>query len=162
MENTIYNFKAIDNKGVEVSLSKYKNKVLLIVNTASQCGFTKQYAALQELYDNYQSKGFEILAFPCNQFGGQEPGSDEEISTFCKLNYGVTFPLFKKIEVNGKNAHPLFDFLKNNAPVFLNMKEVKWNFTKFLIDKNGKPVDRFSPTTNPEKIAPKIEKFLNA
>jgi len=162
MENTIYNFKAIDNKGVEVSLSKYKNKVLLIVNTASQCGFTKQYAALQELYDNYQSKGFEILAFPCNQFGGQEPGSDEEISTFCKSNYGVTFPLFKKIEVNGKNAHPLFDFLKNNAPVFLNMKEVKWNFTKFLIDKNGKPVDRFSPTTNPEKIAPKIEKFLNA
>lgn len=160
MEKTIYDFKAIANNGKEVQLSDYKGKVLIIVNTASNCGFTKQYSALQTLYEQYKDKGFEILAFPCNQFANQEPGSDKEISQFCKSNYGVTFPLFSKILVRGKNPHPLFQFLASEKPGLLNAKTIRWNFTKFLVNKKGEPVKRYTPSTSPEKIIPDIEKLL--
>lgn len=152
MSKTIYDFSAKTNDGKLHNLSEYQGKVLLIVNTASQCGFTKQYKGLQELYETYHDKGFEILAFPCNQFANQEPGSNDEISNFCKRNYGVTFQLFDKIDVNGKNAHPLFAFLAAELPGLLNTKFIKWNFTKFLINQQGEPVKRYSPSTPPEKI----------
>ncbi len=160
MKKTVYDFKATTNNGKEVLLSYYREKVLLIVNTASNCGFTKQYSALQTIYEKYKDKGFEILAFPCNQFANQEPGSDAEISQFCKSNYGVTFPLFSKILVRGKNAHPLFQFLVNQKPGLLNAKTIRWNFTKFLINKSGIPVKRYTPSTQPQKIIPDIEKLL--
>ncbi len=152
MSQTIYNFSARTISGELRSLARYKDKVLLIVNTASQCGFTKQYAGLQELYDKYKERGFEILAFPCNQFGSQEPGDSTEISNFCKMNYGVTFQIFEKIEVNGAKAHPLFVYLTDTAPGILGTKFIKWNFTKFLITKEGIPTKRYSPSTPPEKI----------
>ena len=157
MEKNIYTFSVKDAKGQTLSMSNFKGKVLLIVNTATECGFTKQFGGLQELYEKYQSKGLEILAFPCNQFANQEPRSEEEISSFCKMNYGVTFPLFSKIDVNGSKAHPLFSYLTSELPGLLNMKFIKWNFTKFLIDREGNPVERYSP---PEKIAAHIEKIL--
>lgn len=156
---TVYEYKAKSNSGDEISLDKYKGKVLLIVNTASKCGFTKQYEGLEKLYEKYNSRGFEILAFPCNQFGAQEPGSAEEIKQFCSLQYGVKFQIFDKIEVNGDNAHPLYKFLVKSVGGMVT-DSIKWNFTKFLIDKEGKPVKRYAPQTTPEKISDEIEKML--
>ena len=146
--------------GNEIKLSDYKGKVLLIVNTASECGFTPQYKGLQEIYNKYNKNGFEVLGFPCNQFGGQEPGSSEEIKQFCELNYSVTFPMFEKIDVNGESAHELYKFLKSEKSGLIT-DDVKWNFTKFLINKNGKPVERYASITTPESIAKDIEKLLN-
>ncbi|HZH60406.1 MAG TPA: glutathione peroxidase [Metabacillus sp.] len=158
---SIYDFEVETIKGDKKTLKEYENKVLLIVNTASKCGFTPQYKQLQELYEEFKEQGFEVLGFPCNQFMGQEPGNHNEIERFCELNYGVTFPLFSKIDVNGENAHPLFTYLSTETPGLLGSKAIKWNFTKFLIDSNGHPVERFSPNTNPKQITPHIKKLLN-
>ena len=154
-----YDFKVTNNKGQEISLSQYKGKVLLIVNTATGCGFTPQYKELEDLYKKYKDEGFEVLDFPCNQFGHQAPGSDQEIDSFCTLKYDTTFPRFKKIEVNGENASPLFKWLKKEkGGIFGNA--IKWNFTKFLIDKQGTVVDRYAPTTSPSKVEKKIVQLL--
>jgi len=153
---TIYDYIVKDANGQEVSLSDYKNKVLLVVNTATGCGFTPQYKGLQALYDTYQGRGFEILDFPCNQFMNQAPGTDAEILSFCQLNYSVTFKTFSKIMVNGRKTHPLYSFLKQNA----GRKIIPWNFTKFLIDRSGNVVRRFSPQTKPEDLALHIEALL--
>ncbi|HZG59284.1 MAG TPA: glutathione peroxidase [Anoxybacillus sp.] len=158
---SIYDFTVKTIRGEEKSMAEYKGKVLLIVNTASKCGFTPQYKELQELYDEYKDKGFEVLGFPCNQFGHQEPGSESEIESFCQLNYGVTFPMFAKVDVNGANAHPLFVYLTEKAPGILGTKAIKWNFTKFLVDKNGNVVGRFAPQTKPSELKQEIEKLLN-
>ena len=155
----LYDFTVKDNLGKDVSLSKFRGKVLLIVNTATGCGFTPQYAGLQELYDKYKEKGLEILYFPCNQFASQAPGSDEEISKFCTLNYNTTFPRFKKIEVNGENAEPLYKFLKEKQKG-LGKSDIKWNFTKFLADKSGNIVKRFAPITTPAAMETDIEELL--
>ena len=155
-----YDFTAQDIKGKEVSMSTYKNKVVLVVNVASKCGYTPQYEGLEKLYKKYKSHGFEILAFPCNQFKGQEPGTAAEIQNFCKVNYGVTFPLFSKIDVNGDNADPLYVYLKKQAPGFLGTKGIKWNFTKFLIDRKGNVITRYGSSTKPANIAKDIEKLL--
>lgn len=160
MNQSIYNFKVKTIDGKEISLADYKNKVLLIVNVASYCGYTKQYKGLQELYSKYKDKGFEILGFPCNQFGEQEPGTNEEIKQFCSTNYNVTFPLFDKIEVNGDNAHPLYKYLKSAKPGLLN-DNIKWNFTKFLVDKNGTVVYRYWTKTTPDSLTTDIEKLLS-
>lgn len=157
---TIYDFSALDIKGNEVPLSEYKDYVLLIVNTASKCGFTPQFEELEELYKEYKDKKFKVLGFPCNQFGNQEPGKEEDINEFCQLNYGVSFPMFSKVEVNGEDAHPLFDYLKENAKGLLGSKAVKWNFTKFLVDRDGKVVERFASATSPSKMKNDIEKLL--
>ena len=157
---TVYDFSGLNIKGEEVPLDQYKGKVMLIVNTASKCGFTPQYKGLEELYKNYKDKGLEILGFPCNQFGKQEPGNEEQITEFCELNFGVTFPLFKKIDVNGPDAHPLYKFLKSEAPGLLGSEAIKWNFTKFLVDQNGKVVKRFAPTDTPDKIEKHVAKLL--
>ena len=154
-----YDFTAKKIIGTEVSMSDYKGKVLLIVNTASKCGLTPQLKELEEMYKDYKDKGFEILGFPCNQFANQDPASNKEISEFCLRNYGVSFTMFEKIDVNGENAHPIYKFLKSNAKGILG-SEIKWNFTKFLIDKEGNVVDRFAPTTNPKKIRKDVEKLL--
>ncbi|MGM8366192.1 glutathione peroxidase [Virgibacillus sp. W0181] len=156
----LYEFSATTITGEEKSLEDYKGYVMLIVNTASKCGFTPQFDGLQQLYEEYKDQGFVILGFPCNQFNNQDPGTDEEIESFCKLNYGVTFPMFQKVDVKGDHAHPLFNYLTNEAKGLLN-KDIKWNFTKFLVDKNGEVVDRFAPQTKPESIRPKIESELN-
>ena len=179
----IYDFTVKTNKGVEKNLGDYKGKVLLIVNTASKCGFTPQFEELQELYKTYKDKGLEILGFPCNQFAEQDPGTAEEIQSFCKLNYGVTFQIFEKGDVRGEKAQPLFKYLtsqkgfkgfdknhpiaekleealKQNFPEYLEGDGIKWNFTKFLIDKDGNVVERFEPTTTPKSIAKDIEKLL--
>ena len=156
----IFNFSCKDINGEEINLSDYSGKVLLIVNTASKCGFTPQYKGLQDLYSKYFNQGFEILGFPCNQFGSQEPGTDQEIVEFCNINYDVTFPLFSKIEVNGPSAHPLFSFLTSDKPGLLGTKAIKWNFTKFLINRNGEPVKRFSSKTAPEEISSEILDLL--
>jgi glutathione peroxidase len=151
MKDQIYNFSAKALQGDEISMDRYKGKTILIVNTASKCGLTPQYEGLQKLYEKYQEKGLVILGFPCNQFANQEPGDEQSISEGCLVNYGVTFPMFSKIDVNGKQAHPLFKYLKSKLPgTFGN--SIKWNFTKFLIDAEGKPVKRYAPTTSPEKI----------
>ena len=155
----LYDFSAKLNNGTGQSLSAYKGKVLLIVNTASECGFTPQYKGLQELYAKYHDRGLEVLGFPCDQFGHQEPGSDAEIQSFCELNYGVTFPIFSKIEVNGTGTHPLYKFLKNEKGGLLG-DAIKWNFTKFLVDKQGTVVERFAPQTAPERISADIEREL--
>lgn len=152
---SLYDIKVLNNKGEEVALSEYAGKVLLIVNTATGCGFTPQYKGLQELYDKYKDKGFEILDFPCNQFFGQAPGSDEEINSFCTLKYNTTFPRFKKIEVNGKNESPLYTYLKSQKK-----GRIKWNFAKFLVNRNGEVVDRFAPTEGPETFEDKIAALL--
>ncbi len=157
--STVHDFKAKNIKGEEVSLSDYKGKVLLIVNTASKCGFTPQYEGLEELYKKYEGK-LEVLAFPCNQFGSQEPGSEEEIQGFCSTTFSTTFPLFSKIEVNGDNAHPLYNFLKSANPGVLGTEKIKWNFTKFLVDKDGKPVKRYAPVTKPKDIETDIKELL--
>lgn len=179
----VYDFTVKTNKGVEKNLGDYKGKVLLIVNTASKCGFTPQFEGLQKLYDDYKERGLEILGFPCNQFAGQEPGSNDEVQTFCRLNYGVTFQIFEKGDVRGDTAQPLFkyltaqkkfagfdenhpiakplmDALQKNFPEYLEGDGIKWNFTKFLIDREGNVVARFEPTTNPADIAKDIEALL--
>ena len=157
---SIYDFSAKTLQGKDVSLSDYRGKAMLIVNTASKCGFTPQYEGLEALFENLGTRGLVVLGFPCNQFGKQEPGSAEEIGAFCQMNYGVTFPMFEKIEVNGPNAHPLYDYLKGEQPGVLGTKNIKWNFTKFLVDKHGKVVDRFAPQTKPKDIEAAIEKVL--
>ena len=154
-----YDFTAKKMNGIEVKMDEYKGKVLLVVNTASKCGFTPQLAELEQMYKDYKDKGFEILGFPCNQFANQDPGSNKEISDFCLINYGVTFNMFQKIEVNGENAHPLYKFLKNEKKGLLS-KEIKWNFTKFLIDSEGNVVKRYAPTVKPLKIEEDIKKLL--
>ncbi len=146
--------------GEETTLADHAGEVLLIVNTASKCGFTPQYAGLEALHRAYKDRGFSVLAFPCNQFGAQEPGDAEEIASFCSLTYDVTFPVFAKIDVNGPDAAPLFDALKRAAPGVLGSKGIKWNFTKFLVDRTGMKVERFAPTTSPDAIGPEIEKLL--
>ena len=155
----IYDFKVRSAKGEEVSMADYKGKVLLIVNTATGCGFTPQYEGLQKLYDKYKDKGLEILDFPCNQFGHQAPGTEEEIQEFCTLKYKTTFPLFAKVEVNGKNEEPLFRYLKSQEGGFLG-DDIKWNFTKFLVSRNGTVVGRYAPITKPESIEGDIQKLL--
>lgn len=155
----IYDFKVKTIDGEEKELSEFKGKVLLIVNTASKCGFTPQYKGLEELYKKYGNRKFEILGFPCDQFAKQEPGTNTEIKNFCEINYGVTFPLFEKIDVKGIDAHPLFKYLCEEQPGLLG-GAIKWNFTKFLVDSNGKVVDRFAPTTAPEKLIAHIEKLV--
>lgn len=141
-------------------MKEYEGKVLLIVNTASKCGFTPQYDGLQEIYAKYKDQGFEVLGFPCDQFGHQEPGSDEEIMEFCTLNFSVNFPMFKKVDVNGDNAEPLYTFLKTEAPGIMGSKSIKWNFTKFLVGRDGNVIERYGSQTKPEKIIPTIEKAL--
>lgn len=157
---SVYDFSAKTIRGEEQSLVDYKGKVLLIVNTASKCGFTPQYKELQELYEQYRDRGFVVLGFPCNQFGHQEPGTEEEIKQFCQANYGVTFPMFAKVDVNGESAHPLFQYLKEKAPGVLGTKAIKWNFTKFLVDRNGNVVARFASQTRPSELKSEIEKLL--
>lgn len=157
---SIYDFEVLDSKQQPVSLSEYKGKILLIVNVASRCGFTNQYAELQNIYKKYHDKGFEILAFPCNQFGAQEPGSNAEISEFCSVNFNITFPIFDKVIVNGAGELPLFKYLKDELPGVLGTKSIKWNFTKFLIDRNGKPIKRYSSTIKPMSILSDIQKLL--
>ncbi len=160
MPKTIYDFTVKNIEKQEVNLSKYQGQVVLIVNVASKCGYTPQYAGLEELYEEYGKKGFVILAFPCNQFGQQEPGTNEEIKEFCSTNYNVSFPLFDKIDVNGKDAHPLYKFLTSSKPGVAGSKQIKWNFTKFLIDKNGVPFKRYSPATKPNALRSDIEKLF--
>ncbi|HOB02824.1 MAG TPA: glutathione peroxidase [Casimicrobium huifangae] len=156
---TAFDFTVKDINGKPQKLAKYKGKTLLIVNTASKCGFTPQYKGLQALHDKYHEQGFEVLGFPCNQFGEQEPGDESEIASFCDLNYGVNFPMFAKVDVNGDNAAPLFEHLKEEAPGLLGSKNVKWNFTKFLVTPDGK-VKRFAPQDEPASLAKDIEKAL--
>lgn len=157
---TVYDFEASDIQGRSVPLSQYQGKVLLIVNTASACGFTPQYKGLQALYEQYAAEGLVVLGFPCNQFGAQEKGSDEEIARFCDLNFGVSFPLMHKIEVNGSAAHPLYRWLTTQAPGVLGTKAIKWNFTKFLLGRDGQVIRRYAPQDKPEKLAADIEAAL--
>jgi len=159
MENNFYQFSAKSLQGKEVKMDQFKDKTVLVVNTASKCGFTPQYAGLEELYEKYKGKGLVILGFPCNQFANQEPGDEKEIANECLVNYGVSFPMFSKVDVNGKNAHPIFKFLKSELGGTLG-SSIKWNFTKFLINAEGQPVKRFAPVTKPEKIEPEIAKLL--
>jgi len=159
MAHTLHDLTATRNDGKDQPLSAYRGKVVLVVNTASQCGFTPQYQGLQALYQRHRAEGLEILGFPCDQFGHQEPGDDAEIATFCERNFGVTFPLFKKVEVNGAGTHPVFAFLKKSAPGLLG-DSIKWNFTKFLVDREGRVVDRFAPASTPEKLEADVVKLL--
>lgn len=156
----IYRHTARLIDGSEVKLEDWRGQVLLIVNTASKCGFTPQYAGLQTLYDSLKHKGFAVLGFPCNQFGKQEPDSEAEIARFCSNSYDVTFPMFSKVDVNGPDAHPLFEQLKEEAPGLLGSRAIKWNFTKFLVNRDGQPVERFAPTIKPTDLAPKIIRLL--
>ena len=158
---TIYDFEAKTIEGVDVPLSNYNDKVLLLVNTASQCGFTPQFRGLETLHKNLSPKGLVILGFPCNQFGNQDPGSNDEIQNFCQSNYGVSFQMMEKIEVNGSNAHPLFVWLKKQAPGILGSEGIKWNFTKFLVNRNGQVIKRYAPQDSPESIAKEIEKLVS-
>jgi glutathione peroxidase len=157
---SIYNFEVQTISGETKSLSEYKGKVLLIVNTASACGLTPHYKGLQSLYEQYQDNGLVVLGFPCNQFGGQEPGTNEEIQSFCELNYKVTFPLFDKIDVKGEHAHPLYTYLLSHTPEPYRTGEIEWNFVKFLVDANGVVVKQYSASTDPATIAPDIEAIL--
>jgi glutathione peroxidase len=160
LTSSIYDFSVTTLEGKPLDLSTYKDKVLLVVNTASQCGFTPQYQGLQALYDKYASQGLVILGFPCNQFGQQEPGSASEIQSFCETRFGVTFPLFQKVDVNGKDAHPLFQYLTKAAPGLFGTETIKWNFTKFLVDRNGKVVERYASLAKPEDLDKVIQKLL--
>ncbi len=157
---SIYQFECDDIKGKKVQMSEYKDKVLLIVNTASKCGFTPQYEGLEKLQKNYSEKGFSVLGFPCNQFGKQEPGDSAAIQSFCDLTYQTSFPLFKKIDVNGDNAAPIYQYMKSQAPGILGSKGIKWNFTKFLINRNGEVIKRFAPNDKPENLSQPIEELL--
>ncbi len=159
MKSPIYTFKAVSLQSQEIDMSSYAGKILLIVNTASKCGFTPQYEGLESLYKKYRDQGLEILGFPCNQFGNQEPGDGKEIKEKCLINYGVSFPVFKKVKVNGPDAHPLFSYLTSALPGWFG-RNIKWNFTKFLLDRDGNPVHRFAPVTTPEKLEPAIQKLL--
>jgi len=158
--NNLYDFDFKDLKGNSIPMHQFQGKVLLVVNTASQCGFTHHYKGLQKLQQDYEKKGFSVLGFPCNQFGGQEPGSSQDIADFCDARYKVTFPLHEKVKVNGRDAHPFFQMLKKEAPGILGTEKIKWNFTKFLIGKDGEVKDRFGPKTSPDKIAKHIESLL--
>lgn len=160
MMSTIYDIKVKTIQGEDTTLSSYKDKVLLIVNVASECGFTSQYDGLEKLYTKYKNKGLVVLGFPCNQFGSQEPGSEEEIQNFCRVNFGVTFPMFSKVKVNGDDTHPLYVHLKTKQPGILGSEMIKWNFTKFLVDRNGKVIKRFGSSTKPEELEEDIEKLL--
>ena len=160
MAKTVYDFSCATTGGKKKSLADYRGKVLLVVNTASKCGFTPQFAGLEELYESCKDQGFEILGFPCNQFGKQDPGSNDEIMEFCQLNYGVSFPMFGKIEVNGSGADPLFKHLKKAARGALGTEGIKWNFTKFLIDTDGNVVKRYAPTDKPKAIEKDVKKLL--
>jgi glutathione peroxidase len=157
----VHHFKVKSTSGNTVDLNQYQGKVLLIVNTASQCGFTPQYQELEQLHQQYHEKGLEILAFPCNQFGGQEPGSDQDIAQFCELNFGVTFQVMSKINVNGPDAEPLFEYLKDQARGVLKTRAIKWNFTKFLVNKDGVVVKRYAPRTKPSQFVQSIEEELD-
>ncbi|HZG84747.1 glutathione peroxidase [Paenibacillus sp.] len=159
---SVYDYSAVSIRGENVPLSRYEGNVLLIVNTASECGFTPQYKGLQELYEKYREQGLEVLGFPCNQFGGQEPGGEEQIASFCETNYGVTFPMFAKVDVNGDHAHPLFQYLKKEAPGVLGTQAIKWNFTKFLVDRKGEVVRRYASTDTPESLEADIRAALDA
>ena len=160
MSSTVYDFSATSIEGQPVEMSTYRDKVLLIVNTASQCGFTSQYQGLQALHDKYASRGLAVLGFPCNQFGQQEPGSATDIQAFCEKRFGVSFPLFQKIDVNGSNAHPLYQYLEKAAPGIFCTEGIKWNFTKFLVDGSGKVINRYGSTTEPKDIERDIEALL--
>jgi glutathione peroxidase len=157
---SIYKFQAMMIDGQEISLNQFEGKVLLIVNTASKCGFTPQYKELQEIYDRYREQGLVVLGFPCNQFMSQEPGSEEDIKSFCELNYGVNFPMFAKVEVNGVFANPLFVYLRNQTSGILGFNTIKWNFTKFLVDSKGNVINRYAPTTKPRELVKDIEALL--
>ncbi|MES2768762.1 MAG: glutathione peroxidase [Bdellovibrionota bacterium] len=159
-QKTVYSFHAKGLNGEDIPLEKFQGKALLIVNVASKCGFTPQYKGLEEIYRKYKDKGFEVLGFPCNQFGAQEPGDAEEIKNFCSLTYDVSFPMFQKVEVNGDEAHPLYQYLKKEEKGILGTEAIKWNFTKFLVDKNGKVIERFAPQAKPEDLGKDIEKVL--
>ncbi len=159
---SIYEIPFRTSKGTKSTLSSYKGQVILVVNVASKCGFTQQYEGLQKLYEKYKGQGFMIIGFPCNQFGGQEPGSDTEIQGFCQLNYGVSFPVEAKIDVNGSDAHPLYEELKSQAPGLLGTRKIKWNFTKFLIGRDGQIVRRFAPVSKPEQLEGAIQEALKA
>ncbi|MGS2720081.1 glutathione peroxidase [Paraglaciecola aestuariivivens] len=160
MSHTIYQFEATLNNGEKINFDAYQGKVLLIVNTASKCGFTPQYEGLQTLYQQYKEQGLVVLGFPCDQFGHQEPGTDQDIQSFCSLNFNVDFPLFKKIEVNGKQASPIYQYLKKAAPGVMGSQAIKWNFTKFLVNKQGTVIKRYAPTTKPQDIESDIQKLL--
>ena len=157
---SVYDFTVKDIHGKPVKLDRYRGKVMLIVNTASECGFTPQYKGLEAMYEKLHDKGLEVLGFPCNQFGGQEPGSEKEIEQFCELNYGVTFPMFAKVDVNGDKTAPLYKYLKAEKPGLLGSEAIKWNFTKFLVDRDGNVVKRYAPNDTPEAIAKDVEKAL--
>ena len=157
---SIYDFTVDDIEGKPVKLDRYKGKVLLVVNTASKCGFTPQYKGLEALYRKYHERGLEVLGFPCNQFGAQEPGSEQEIATFCQTNYDVTFPMFAKIDVNGDATAPLYRYLKHEKPGLLGTEAIKWNFTKFLVDRDGRVVARFAPNDTPEALEDDVAKAL--
>ncbi|MCU4412886.1 glutathione peroxidase [Acinetobacter sp. WU_MDCI_Axc73] len=157
---SLYQFEAELLEGDIKSLADYEGKVLLIVNTASKCGFTPQFAGLEKVYEKYKDRGFEVLGFPCNQFGGQDPGSNDEIGAFCQRNYGVNFPMFAKVDVKGPEAHAIFRYLTREAKGILGSESIKWNFTKFLVSKDGKVLNRYAPTTKPESIEEDIEKAL--
>lgn len=159
---SIYDFEVRDIDGRAVNLADYRGKVLLIVNVASKCGLTPQYEGLQRLFEKHKASGLVVLGFPCNQFRGQEPGSADEIKSFCESTFGISFPMFEKVDVNGRTAHPLYQFLKSNARGFLGMKAIKWNFTKFLVDRNGKVKKRFAPTTAPDAIESELRATLAA
>ncbi|MEP5938857.1 MAG: glutathione peroxidase [Erythrobacter sp.] len=157
---TIADFTVTTNRGEEIDLADKKGKVLLVVNTASKCGFTPQYDGLEKVFQQFKDQDFEVLGFPCNQFGGQEPGNADEIAEFCKINFGVTFPLMEKVDVNGDDASPLFDWMKSEAKGLMGSTSIKWNFTKFLIDREGNVVKRFGPQDTPAMIAKHVEKLL--
>ncbi len=161
MSETVYDFACRTAGGDERPLSEFRGKVLLVVNTASKCGFTPQFAGLEELYEKYRDRGLEILGFPCNQFASQDPGSNEEIQEFCQLNYGVSFPMFGKVKVNGRGADPLFEYLKEEAPGLLGSRKIKWNFTKFLVDQEGQVVKRYAPQVAPKDIEDDIVELLD-
>lgn len=156
----LYQFEADLLEGETKSLADYQGKVLLIVNTASKCGFTPQFAGLEKIYEKYKEQGFEVLGFPCNQFGGQDPGSNQEIGSFCQRNYGVSFPMFAKVDVKGPEAHAIFRYLTREAKGILGSENIKWNFTKFLVSRDGKVLNRYAPTTKPENLEEDIEKAL--
>ena len=160
MASPIYDFAVDDIHGKQRKLGEFKGKVLLIVNVASKCGFTPQYKGLEAMYEKLHSRGLEVLGFPCNQFGAQEPGTATEIESFCELNYGVTFPLFAKVDVNGKDAAPVYKYLKKEKPGLLGSEAIKWNFTKFLVDRDGKVIERYGSNVEPEAIAADVEKLL--
>jgi glutathione peroxidase len=160
MTTSIYDFDALSIGGVPVKLEQYRGQVLLIVNTASKCGFTPQFEGLEKLWKDYGQKGLTVLGFPCNQFGGQDPGNNGEIESFCQVNYGVSFPMMGKIDVNGGQAHPLYQWLTHEAPGILGTKSIKWNFTKFLVDRQGRVLGRYAPTDTPKALIADIEKAL--